>query len=314
MLLHWLDSPRGLHPSACASDFWTCPQTPPLTQFAQKGCQSTELELRIPLKYLKLCRSGSVNFWRGGPKNSIPPRPPLSPPPPIRPVHISIGRSRQEDSKYMILNRFDTCRPKVMLPTPSWLSGHFLLISLFGRFITISRAVQFFRRALLRWLSPAKKSLPIKIGGQSSLSKSILVSVVRSRHTPEASCSSSMGLRFSKDASSPGLTPSGVHATNCAPAGQRSCEMHKLFKVKSAHHYMHPCKPSVTYKLFKVKSAHHYMHPCKPNGCNMHAVYIGSSVHPCKPNGCNGCKPNGCNMHAVYIGSSVHPCKLNNWL
>jgi hypothetical protein len=27
-LLHWLDLPRGLHPSVCAPDFWTCPQTP----------------------------------------------------------------------------------------------------------------------------------------------------------------------------------------------------------------------------------------------------------------------------------------------
>jgi len=29
LLLHRLNSPRGLHPSTCASDFWTCPQTPP---------------------------------------------------------------------------------------------------------------------------------------------------------------------------------------------------------------------------------------------------------------------------------------------
>ena len=28
LLLHRLNSPRGLHPSTCASDFWTCPQTP----------------------------------------------------------------------------------------------------------------------------------------------------------------------------------------------------------------------------------------------------------------------------------------------
>ena len=33
LLLHWLDSPRGLQPGACASDFWTCPQTPTFTQF-----------------------------------------------------------------------------------------------------------------------------------------------------------------------------------------------------------------------------------------------------------------------------------------
>ena len=66
LLLHWLYSPSGLHPSACASDFWTCPQTPPSTQIAQKGCQSTGLELRAPMIYLRICRSDRVNFWRGG--------------------------------------------------------------------------------------------------------------------------------------------------------------------------------------------------------------------------------------------------------
>jgi hypothetical protein len=49
LLLHWLDSPRGLHPiSACASDLWTCPQTLPFTRFARKG-----LELRIPISCFK---------------------------------------------------------------------------------------------------------------------------------------------------------------------------------------------------------------------------------------------------------------------
>jgi len=42
------------------------------TQFAQKGCQSTGLGLRIPLISLKFCRSVPEIFWRGGPKNSIP--------------------------------------------------------------------------------------------------------------------------------------------------------------------------------------------------------------------------------------------------
>jgi hypothetical protein len=50
-LLHWLDSPCGLDLRACASDFWTCPQIPPFTQFAQKGCQSIGMELRIPMVY-----------------------------------------------------------------------------------------------------------------------------------------------------------------------------------------------------------------------------------------------------------------------
>ena len=59
LLLRWIDSLRGLHPSACASDFWTCPQTPPpFTQFAHKGWQSTRLKLRIPMICLKFRRSG----------------------------------------------------------------------------------------------------------------------------------------------------------------------------------------------------------------------------------------------------------------
>jgi hypothetical protein len=78
LLFHWLDSPRGLHPCACASDFWTCPRTPPLTQFAQKGCQSTGFELRIPMMYIKFCRSDVVNFWRGIQK-TLDHRPPTPP-------------------------------------------------------------------------------------------------------------------------------------------------------------------------------------------------------------------------------------------
>ena len=61
MLLHRLDSPHSLHLSACASDIWTCPQPPPYTQFAQKGCQPTELELRIPMIHLKFRESGPEN-------------------------------------------------------------------------------------------------------------------------------------------------------------------------------------------------------------------------------------------------------------
>ena len=37
LLLHWLDSPSGLHSSACASDFWTCPQPPPYSNYIKKG-------------------------------------------------------------------------------------------------------------------------------------------------------------------------------------------------------------------------------------------------------------------------------------
>ena len=78
LLLLWLDSPHGLHPSACVSDFRTCPQTPPLTRFNQKGCQSTGLELKIPLMYLNFRRIVPGKFW------SLPKKigPPLGDPPP----------------------------------------------------------------------------------------------------------------------------------------------------------------------------------------------------------------------------------------
>ena len=80
LLLHWLDSPHGLHPSACASDIWTCPHTPTLTQFAQKGWQSTGLELRIPLLCLKFRGSGPEKKLEAPPQTkttsgNIPPPP-----------------------------------------------------------------------------------------------------------------------------------------------------------------------------------------------------------------------------------------------
>ena len=62
-LLHWLDSPHDLHPSACASDFFTCPQTPPFTQSAQQEWQSTGLELRISMICLNICGSGPEKNW-----------------------------------------------------------------------------------------------------------------------------------------------------------------------------------------------------------------------------------------------------------
>ena len=64
--------------------------------------------------YLKLRRSGPVKVWRGGPKNSGPPWNP-----PIGPIYIPIDSSRRQDSEYINLNRFDKCRPKVMLSAAS---------------------------------------------------------------------------------------------------------------------------------------------------------------------------------------------------
>jgi len=113
------------HPMACTRarvllTFGLVHRPPPLTQFAQKGCQSTGLELRIPIIYLKFRWRGPVNFWRGGTGGSKKLKSPPSPPPPIGPIHISIDSSRQEDSEYITVNRFDTCRPKVMLTGASW--------------------------------------------------------------------------------------------------------------------------------------------------------------------------------------------------
>ena len=69
------------HPTACtrarAPRLLDMSTDPPLTQL---GCQSTGLllssKLRIPLIYLKFCRSGPENLWRSHPKNSDPPPPP----------------------------------------------------------------------------------------------------------------------------------------------------------------------------------------------------------------------------------------------
>jgi len=54
MLLHWLDSPHGLHSSACAFDFWTCPQIcqdPPFNLICSKRVATDWLELKIPMIY-----------------------------------------------------------------------------------------------------------------------------------------------------------------------------------------------------------------------------------------------------------------------
>jgi len=66
---------------------------------------------------LKFCRSDPVKFWRGVQKTLEPP----DPPPPIGPIYIPIDSSQRQDSECINFNQFDSCRPKVMLPTPSWL-------------------------------------------------------------------------------------------------------------------------------------------------------------------------------------------------
>ena len=113
------------HPAACtrvrgASDFWTCPQTPPFTQFTQKGCQSTGLELRIPMVCLKLRGSGPEQNWRPLKTKTTPgyhPKPPLSN---STHIYIPIDSSRRQDSKYVIYISIDMCRQKVMILDASW--------------------------------------------------------------------------------------------------------------------------------------------------------------------------------------------------
>jgi len=76
--LAWL-TPRPAPERVCLWLLDMSAAPPPLTQFAPKGSQSTGLELRIPMIYLKFRTNDPVKFWRGGPINSGPPQthPPL---------------------------------------------------------------------------------------------------------------------------------------------------------------------------------------------------------------------------------------------
>jgi hypothetical protein len=78
--------------------FWkTCPQAPTFTQFAQKGWQSTGLELRIPMMDLKFCGFDPEETGASPPQNIKPPQD-LPPHSPIRPIYSS----RRQDSEYLI--------------------------------------------------------------------------------------------------------------------------------------------------------------------------------------------------------------------
>ena len=108
------------HPAACTRvcvplTFGHVHRPPPFTQFTQKGCQSTGLELRIPMIYLRFCRSDPVKFWSGGSQKLWTPP---DPPPPIGPIYIPIDSSRRQDSEYINFNLFDTCCPKVCFLHP----------------------------------------------------------------------------------------------------------------------------------------------------------------------------------------------------
>ena len=117
-----------IHPAACTRarvplTFGRVHSPPPLTQFAQKGCQSTGLELRIPMIYLKFRRSGPVNFSRGGRKT-------LDPPPPLPPFrsnpYIYQSKALNVRIPNIIFIGICTCRPKVMLPAASCQASKYL--------------------------------------------------------------------------------------------------------------------------------------------------------------------------------------------
>jgi len=100
LLLHWLDSPSGLHPSACASDFWTCPQTPPplLPKLLKKGPNRLGLSWGFRW-YIK----NSGRFWEGASKKL------RTTPPPLLLIYIPIDSASRQNSDYIIFNQNDTC-------------------------------------------------------------------------------------------------------------------------------------------------------------------------------------------------------------
>jgi len=78
------------HPAACTGalvplTFRHVHRTP-FTQFAQKGWQSTGLELRFPMTCLEFRMSGPEKIWRPPPK--LKPHQGITPPPPSRIQHI----------------------------------------------------------------------------------------------------------------------------------------------------------------------------------------------------------------------------------
>ena len=91
---------------------------PPFTQSAQKGWQSTGLELRILM--FKFSWKWPRKNWRL-PQLKPHRETPHHNPSPNWTIYIPINRSRRQDFEYIVFYRFDTCRPKVMLPDASWL-------------------------------------------------------------------------------------------------------------------------------------------------------------------------------------------------
>ena len=112
VLHHWLGSPRGLHTSACAPEFRTCPQTPLLSR------QSTELE---PMLYFNFRGSGPGKNWKPPPPTKIPPGDqPHLPSSPILPKCIPIDSSRRQKSAYMNFYWKVDSHSKVKLYEASW--------------------------------------------------------------------------------------------------------------------------------------------------------------------------------------------------
>jgi hypothetical protein len=90
LLPHWLGSPRGLHPSACASEFLTCPQTPLLPISLKKGGNRLGLSWEFQW-FMKIS-------WKG-PRKNCPPRKKLFSPP-VGPIYLSTDSSHRQVSEY----------------------------------------------------------------------------------------------------------------------------------------------------------------------------------------------------------------------
>jgi hypothetical protein len=99
------------HPAACTRarvplTFGHVYRPPPFTQFAQKGWQSTGLELKIPVIYLKFCGCGPEKNWRSPPpKAQIPSH--STPPSPIQPIYIHLIAQCQNSDYMFFLSEVD---------------------------------------------------------------------------------------------------------------------------------------------------------------------------------------------------------------
>jgi len=63
LLIHWIDSPRSLHPSACVSDFQTCPRTLLLPNILKRGGNRLDWSWGFRL-YIKIMWMWPKKNWK----------------------------------------------------------------------------------------------------------------------------------------------------------------------------------------------------------------------------------------------------------